>query len=377
MTADKPQPPDRPRMLHRGQDPEGRRKLADRAEKVRKAMRDAAIAQDDALQDRLAEKLGVDLRDLLDEVQSDRDEGDRKIRRDLERYRKEAQALAARERREFDKQLGWALKEGNLGEQLAKAYHNPALVMKLCSEYSGEASAPAGLQGGSGGSSPPRSLADYHFHLYDEPVLGVRYVDTIHPYCLADAGSQRRGYARAWVTQRLTFAHDPPESARIYDRLDLDLSAYGYGESSFANVLYIAMTLATSFGGHAELLASITIEQDFTDVVGRRHTQTIEVIRDEPLSSFSSEGSIWLFAGVMAAPEWGAVSFARTLSYPTLFPAYGIANHQEPLGGPVKVHVDFRCEAEADHRQAHGEIGFLEADGHRIKVHQIVLRQAG
>ncbi|WP_165251525.1 hypothetical protein [Paludisphaera soli] len=162
----------------------------------------------------------------------------------------------------------------------------------------------------------------------------------------------------------------------MFKAMDLDLSAYGYGESSFADVIYIAMTLATSFGGHAELLASITIEQDFTDVVGRRHNPTVVVVRDQILSSFSSRGSIWIFGGVMAAPEWGAVSFARTLSYPTLFPAYGIADHREPLGGPIKVHVDFRCEAEADHRRAHGEIGFREADGHRIKVHQIVLHQA-
>ncbi len=351
-------------------------KLREATEELNQKTRNAALELEKKLQPKFSKALGSDLAKSIEEAEEDYRQELKKLRQERENLKKDAKELAARQGEQFDRDLMLAVGKGGLEELIKKTYHNPALRMKYATEWHGETSPPLGMYGGMGDYEIPTASADYRFDTIEDPEFGT-FCNIIHPYCFADAGSRRRGYASAWVTQRLTFTHPPPTSQILVDNVSITLTAFGYGESSNSSVIFFTMTLAMSFGGYSELLMSMWVEQDFIWPSGMRGTTRVDLVRDHMLAGFYSRGSVWVFGGVMAAPEWGPVNVrALRMSYPTMFPVYGTSNHREPLGEPVRVNVEFRCRAEADHRDAHGEMEFNE-EGHRIKVHQVILEYPG
>ena len=385
-----------------------RQELRKNTEKLRKKIRNASIKLDEALLSKMSQGTGLNLDKIFREVEKQFEAEHKKLRREKDLYKKKAKKFAARQRQEFDRELNLAVKRGGLEELIQKTYHNPALRMKLAFEWDMETSPPLGMFGGSGEYEIPTANADGRFEIIDPTQLdpnhpqyhpecdpdhpdfdpdhfaggyGCRaFVDSLHPYCFASAGSDRRtGHASAWVTQRLTFEHDPPESQLLIDNVSVSLSAFGYGESDPSSS-YFFTTAGWDAGGNAQLLMSVSVEQEYTTVVGRLETTHVDIVRETELSGFHSHGGniIHLFFVLPAeAPEWGPVDLRHLRSsYPTMFPLYGTSNHREPLGGPVRVHVEFKCAAVADHRNAEAEIEFNE-EGHRIKVHQVILESAG
>lgn len=126
----------------------------------------------------------------------------------------------------------------------------------------------------------------------------------------------------------------------------------------------------------------MSVEQDWILENGHRQTHRVEIADGEQLAQFGPAGGWWLIPIVLIPVplgefDGGPIALSRRrAAYSEIFPVLGGTS---PTGGavgaPVKVHVDFTCRANAEHRNAEAGLSFGQDDGGSIQVHEVMLRE--
>ncbi len=335
--------------------------------------RRAATAEtESALVECITQATGLDVVKIARDIRQHADAKLEPLRKEEARLRKQGRDIVTRESREFQVALRRHLKCG-MAKLLEKTHHNPSLRMKLARrwEHDAKPSVP-GMGGGGVGFHSVTSWSHHHeFDVIEDPALGD-VVNTIHPACSAQVGStDRYGEADSWVTQTLIYEHAPPaDYSLLVDRVWVPHSVFGYAQSNASGGVYLFGSIALTGGGVATLGLSVRVEQPVR-TGGREELLVHEVVTNELVAETHSCRAISLGPPWLSpdAPRWGPVRVLPGDAFRDRpIPVFGA-----PSGGPVTVHVEFKCAAAARLEGAAAEMEF-HRDGMHITVHEVTLQ---
>ena len=328
------------------------RQSRNQSDQLNQGLHRSRVDAETDLVSQLAKQAGVDFEAVRRQVERRHDVQFRQVQRELGRLQKMVSAEVGRARKQFDRAARYyAAKTAKAYEQ---AFHNPALRMKIPVDYWAEdTSPPPPMYGGSEGAEIPTTEVVAGADLFPHPVTGAEVATTLHPFLRAEIGHDFRvATATASLSQHLIYQHDPPEDDWFWvDRLWIALSAFGSGCHYRGDKTCL---MSEALGGITSYACWCTVR--LSQEIGGRWIGWAPVL-SVPIESFSTHPPQFIeFEGSITSCAAIAYDQTLTTSSPTSIMLLGRNNG----GGPVRVHVEIRCSAQAYFRHAFASIGFDE-----------------